>query len=775
MGPQQVSTDAGSGLQYTLQTGDTLQALAQTFYGDASLWYVIADANGLDANDPLVAGTVIKVPTVTRSSNTASTYKVYSPGQVIGSTDPNPIPPPPPPAGDDGCGMLQMIELVVAVVVTIWVGEEVAPYLESTILGSTGGAVAAGAVGAAAGSLAAQGVGIAAGAQSGIDWKQVGLAAAGGAITGGVAAGMNEMTGFKALMANLGDYGKALTAAVKMAATEAIEVKTGVIQHFQWAAVAVSAVAAPMSDYINDKIENSALGDALGGKTGFGTKFVEHFVDGVGTQAVRMAVYHHGKMDGVNILADSFGNALGEALAPQMSFDDFRRGEIQQENQDAMPGQWIAQDDAIQLQRMQEAAAANGSDSMAGGPWGDPTDGQALPPSMRNARFLYGVHGGDPIEVNGIGWKGDFKLPDGTWVLRNAQDKGDASRQIADLPIDAEAPDIPGYELSGMSLHADRGTQDFIYRPSGSTPIEDTTGPADQTIVITGDRTGLLQAQAEAEVEAGTYRRFSELGSAIWAADWSRAWFAAKFEASPKGQTAVRERLFPAPSRDAQRLGLMLSSPVGTIASLGVRGLGGDQTWQDAALLAGSFGENTIGAAFGMPRTVGPAQTRLAMQRRIPGFEPLGNTEGLGEPFQPSTPVGVSDSHSVDTIGPNTRFGAGNRNTPKTVAMGGVDLQGDIDAINNGQGVLQPDGQILAPSGRTYGTHPDSSTIYPTSGPGLVNLTQAEFQIYRQMLSSGGLQGNALRAFEGQMAAGNPGLSADSTERLMQLFNSKGN
>ena len=150
------------------------------------------------------------------------------------------------------------------------------------------------------------------------------------------------------------------------------------------------------------------------------------------------------------------------------------------------------------------------------------------------------------------------------------------------------------------------------------------------------------------------------------------------------------------------------------------------------------------------------------------------NTVAIGEPFQPSSPVGISDSHSVDTIGPNTRFGAGNRNTPKTIAMGGVDLQGDIDAINNGQGILQADGQILAPSGRTYGTHPDSATIYPTAGPGLVNLTQAEFQIYRQMLSSGGLQGNALRAFEGQMAAGNPGLSADSAGRLTQLFNSKG-
>jgi hypothetical protein len=128
----------------------------------------------------------------------------------------------------------------------------------------------------------------------------------------------------------------------------------------------------------------------------------------------------------------------------------------------------------------------------------------------------------------------------------------------------------------------------------------------------------------------------------------------------------------------------------------------------------------------------------------------------------------------VDTIGPNTRFGGGNRNTPKTVALGGVDLQGDIDAINNGEGILQDDGQILAPSGRTYGTHPESSTIYPTSGPGLVNLTQAEFQIYRLMQTSGGLQGDALRAFNGMMEAGHPGLSADSAERLTQLYNSKG-
>ena len=51
---------------------------------------------------------------------------------------------------------------------------------------------------------------------------------------------------------------------------------------------------------------------------------------------------------------------------------------------------------------------------------------------------------------------------------------------------------------------------------------------------------------------------------------------------------------------------------------------------QDAALLGGSFGEGAVGAAFGLPRTVGPAQTRFASPPRGPGYRPLDpETEAL--------------------------------------------------------------------------------------------------------------------------------------------------
>ena len=35
---------------YTVQSGDSLQSIAQMVYGDASLWYLIADANGITGN-----------------------------------------------------------------------------------------------------------------------------------------------------------------------------------------------------------------------------------------------------------------------------------------------------------------------------------------------------------------------------------------------------------------------------------------------------------------------------------------------------------------------------------------------------------------------------------------------------------------------------------------------------------------------------------------------------------------------------------------------------
>ena len=148
-------------------------------------------------------------------------------------------------------------------------------------------------------------------------------------------------------------------------------------------------------------------------------------------------------------------------------------------------------------------------------------------------------------------------------------------------------------------------------------------------------------------------------------------------------------------------------------------------------------------------------------------------TRASGKPFSPENPVSISNSHSVDTITASTRFGGGSRNTPKTVAVGGVDIKADLAEINAGKAILLEGGDIMTSSGRIYGTHPGSSTIFPRSGPGLVQLSQAEFSIYTKIVKSGGLQGGALKAFEGMLNAGNSGLNESSRQKLIELFESK--
>jgi hypothetical protein len=70
----QPALSAGSADQYTVQAGDTLQSIAQTVYGNASLWYVIADANALSVDSSgnaidLVAGTTLKLPAVSNQNS----------------------------------------------------------------------------------------------------------------------------------------------------------------------------------------------------------------------------------------------------------------------------------------------------------------------------------------------------------------------------------------------------------------------------------------------------------------------------------------------------------------------------------------------------------------------------------------------------------------------------------------------------------------------------------------------------------------------------------
>lgn len=117
-GYQSMSSASGSGGgHYTVSSGDTLQGIAQSVYGDASLRYVIADANGLSSDADMQVGQSLTIPNKTAGlHNNSGTYQPYDAGAVKGSTAPTlHVQPPPPPGQNGGCGTLGTI-LVIGII-----------------------------------------------------------------------------------------------------------------------------------------------------------------------------------------------------------------------------------------------------------------------------------------------------------------------------------------------------------------------------------------------------------------------------------------------------------------------------------------------------------------------------------------------------------------------------------------------------------------------------------------------------------------------------------
>ncbi len=125
-----------------VQDGDTLQTIAQRVYGTSDLWYVLASANGLNADAVLVEGVTLKAPQVLTSVNDASTFKPYDPADITGPSTPSlpQIADPPKPH----CGVIgEIIVLIIIIIVTVY-----------TCGAASGLAGAAGSTGATAGATA---------------------------------------------------------------------------------------------------------------------------------------------------------------------------------------------------------------------------------------------------------------------------------------------------------------------------------------------------------------------------------------------------------------------------------------------------------------------------------------------------------------------------------------------------------------------------------------------------------------------------------------------
>ncbi len=78
-------SEAGS---YTVRGGDTLAGIAQQLWGDAGLWYKLAEANGLTAGTALAAGQSLRLPAgVLRSAHSDATLTPAAcPGPDPGTT-----------------------------------------------------------------------------------------------------------------------------------------------------------------------------------------------------------------------------------------------------------------------------------------------------------------------------------------------------------------------------------------------------------------------------------------------------------------------------------------------------------------------------------------------------------------------------------------------------------------------------------------------------------------------------------------------------------------
>lgn len=332
------SYDQGSDWgSYQVRAGDTLASIAQQLWGDSSLWYELARANGLSSAGAVSAGQTLTIPRgVMRNTLNADSFRPYDPSDALGNN--NPINPVPQARAQkkNGCGVLGQILLVVVAVAVAVVATAgaAAAFSQATFgqalgamtgLGSTAAAgtaagaaatatatatataasigagtwIAAGAIGGALGSIASQGVGIATGLQDKFSWSGVALSALGGAVSGGLTT-VNVFGKGAEGLAGIGNV--AARGALSSVISQGIAAAAGLQPSFNWVGVAAAGISAAASGSIR-----------LGGAGG---AVVRNTAGGLANAASRSVL--EGSDFGDNLLAglpDVIGNTIGNLVA----------------------------------------------------------------------------------------------------------------------------------------------------------------------------------------------------------------------------------------------------------------------------------------------------------------------------------------------------------------------------------------------------------------------------------------------------------------------------
>ncbi len=441
--------------EVVVQGGDTLRAIAARVFGDASLWYILAEENGLSNPDELlVEGTLLRVPNeVIALGNSATSFKPFDMSQALGDT--TPTQPAPPPPKKKGCGVIGMIIMVViAIVVTVITAGAAAAAMGAVAsgggglfatgiaamtgglsvggaLGAVGTGLVAGAIGGAAGSIASQGFAIATGMQEKFDWKGVATSAIASGVTAGLGGlgaaslGARAASGLK--LAKIGSdaarYGAMMiNGAISSALTQGIAVATGLQKSFSWRDVAISAVSAPIANEVGAKIAKWGVPGLIG-----------RTVSGATGALVRKAM--GGKVDVANAIIDAFGNAIGNSIN-EAGASRSRAAAVAAAEQESGGAAAVAEDELDYVQtdarRLPEPGAAGGVDEVAaanGGARASPDEQRRAESAAQRAEQLeeldvhdFGKYLEEEIDsVGGVGgtsrYEAELKLGDKYWTM----------------------------------------------------------------------------------------------------------------------------------------------------------------------------------------------------------------------------------------------------------------------------------------------------------------------------------------------------------------------
>ena len=314
---QVTAFSSGTGTSgYVVQQGDTLKSIAQAVYGNASLWYVIAQANALTGDNDLSVGLGIDIPAVTTNKNDATTFKPYNPGEIQGSTTPElPVIAPPPPPPKQHCNVIAaVIVIAVAVVVSV-----VTYGAASGVMSS----LAAAAVSGAAGSAASQVAGDVLGTHKGFSLGEVFTSAATAAVTMGVSNYMSTgsvLTSAQEVAAVQGGTAtiheatfasRAVEAAAGYATQSAASKLVGQPSHFSWAGLISNTVAAGIAGQIgptSSQVQYGEVNDSAW-RTG-----LANLTQGVVQRETSLALGDSHVSSWADIGASAAGTTLGTAI-----------------------------------------------------------------------------------------------------------------------------------------------------------------------------------------------------------------------------------------------------------------------------------------------------------------------------------------------------------------------------------------------------------------------------------------------------------------------------